>query len=90
MRGQVDPMFSGRYPEMPPGMMGPSYSRYPASDNRFPVGNDRFPINIYKYGNRPMYMQPGMSYPPYENSNRGYPQPQQPIRGGSRYLFVKI
>lgn len=92
MRGQVDPMFSGRYPDGPPMMLGPAYGRYPsASDNRFPVGNEKFPINIYKYGNRPMqYMPPGMSYPPYENSNRGYAQPQQPIRGGSRppYLMV--
>lgn len=91
----VDPMYSVRYPEnMPPpsSMMGP-YGRYPASENRFPVGNDRFPINIYKYGNRPMYMQPsgmmGGSYP-YEMDNRGYQQP--PIRpiGGARppYLMV--
>jgi hypothetical protein len=96
----VDPLYSVRYPENmpPPSMMGGYGGRYPVSENRFPVGTDRFPINIYKYGNRPMYMMPGMmgaGYP-YEMDNRGYPpqtvyapSPSQ-MRPGARPPYVMV
>lgn len=91
----VDPMYSVRYPEnMPPpsSMMGYG-GRYPVSDNRFPVGNDKFPINIYKYGNRPSYMMPGMMYPPvspYDMDNRGYGPPMRPGSPPARPPYVMV
>ncbi len=90
--GSIDPMYSVRYPEnmpLPSSMMGP-YGHYPVSENRFPVGNDRFPVNIYKYGNRPMYMMPGMmGTHPYDMDNRGYPHPSM-MRPGGRPPYVMV